>query len=119
MSRVALPVDPIYLSVAEDPTISTQGWQALRRCSAICACRQTIRHALRRRHRRKVFRLCPEKDAQELTATVRQLCGWVRMPFRKPILRGFGCPKGVQVGSGFSEVQAAFVTSLAGNLGVD
>jgi hypothetical protein len=37
----------------------------------------------------------------------------VRMPFRKPLLQGFGCPGGVWVGSGVSQVQAAFVTSLA------
>jgi hypothetical protein len=27
-------------------------------------------------------------------------CDWVWMPFRKPILPGFGCPRGVWVGSG-------------------
>src|ERR1035441_5859766 len=32
---------------------------------------------------------------------------------RKPILLEFACPDGTQVGSGVSEVQAAFVTSLA------
>jgi hypothetical protein len=37
------------------------------------------------------------------------------MPLRKPILWRFGCPEGVQVGWGVSQVQAAFVTSLAGN----
>jgi hypothetical protein len=35
---------------------------------------------------------------------------------RRVILRGFGCPEEVQVGWGVSEVQAAFVTSLAGTL---
>jgi len=35
------------------------------------------------------------------------------MPFRKPILRRFGCPKEVQVGSGVSEAQEAFVTTFA------
>jgi hypothetical protein len=35
------------------------------------------------------------------------------MPFRKPLLLGFGCPEGVRVGLGVSEVLAAFVTSPA------
>jgi hypothetical protein len=34
-------------------------------------------------------------------------------PIGKPLLLGFGCPEGVQVGWGVSEVQAAFVTSPA------
>jgi hypothetical protein len=34
-------------------------------------------------------------------------------PFGKAILLGFGCPEGVRVGWGVSEVQAAFVTTLA------
>jgi hypothetical protein len=36
--------------------------------------------------------------------------------FRKPILRGLGCPDGVWVGSSVSEVLAAFVASLAGRV---
>jgi hypothetical protein len=40
------------------------------------------------------------------------------MPFRKPILLGFGCWDGLWVGWGVSEVQAAFVTSLATTSGV-
>jgi hypothetical protein len=32
---------------------------------------------------------------------------------KKPILRRFGCPDGIQVGWGVSEVQAAFVTTAA------
>jgi hypothetical protein len=35
------------------------------------------------------------------------------MPFRTPLLLGFGCPDGVWVGWGVSEVRAAFVTTLA------
>ena len=35
------------------------------------------------------------------------------MPFWKPILLAFGCREGVWVGSGVSEVQAAFVTTVA------
>ena len=38
---------------------------------------------------------------------------WVRMPFRKPVLLGSWLPGGVRVGSGVSEVQAAFVTTPA------
>jgi hypothetical protein len=34
-------------------------------------------------------------------------------PFGKAILLGFGCPEGVRVGWGVSEVQAAFVTTPA------
>ena len=40
------------------------------------------------------------------------------MTYRKPILLGFGCWEEAQVGSGASEVMAAFVARLAGNLGV-
>lgn len=35
------------------------------------------------------------------------------MPCRKPLLLGFGCPESDQVGWGVSQVQAAFVTTLA------
>jgi hypothetical protein len=35
------------------------------------------------------------------------------MPFREPVLLGFGCPDGVWVGLGVSQVLAAFVTTLA------
>ena len=35
------------------------------------------------------------------------------MTYRKPILMGFGCREEAQVGSGVSEVMAAFVASLA------
>jgi len=35
------------------------------------------------------------------------------VPFRKPLLLGEGRPDGAQVGSGVSEVLAAFVASLA------
>jgi hypothetical protein len=35
------------------------------------------------------------------------------MPFRETLLLGFGYREGVRVGSGVSEVQAAFVTTLA------
>jgi hypothetical protein len=41
-----------------------------------------------------------------------------RVTIRKPILRPFGCPDGVRVASGVSQVFTAFVTSLAGSLGV-
>src|SRR5271169_1608342 len=34
-------------------------------------------------------------------------------PFGKAILLGFGCPDGVRVGSGVSEVQEAFVATIA------
>ena len=37
------------------------------------------------------------------------------MPFRKPLLGGFGCADGIWVGSGVSEVQEPFVTTVAGN----
>jgi hypothetical protein len=33
-------------------------------------------------------------------------------PISRLILLGFGCPEGVQVGSGVSEALGAFVTSL-------
>jgi hypothetical protein len=36
---------------------------------------------------------------------------WVRMPCRRPILRGFGCREGVRVGWGVSEAREAFVAS--------
>jgi len=39
------------------------------------------------------------------------------MPVRKPLLLGFGCPDGVQVGWGVSEVLAAFCTTLAAMYG--
>ena len=42
--------------------------------------------------------------------------GW-RDPYGKPLLLGFGCREGVWVGSGVSEVQAAFVTTLASGFG--
>jgi hypothetical protein len=41
----------------------------------------------------------------------------VRTPCWKPILLAFGCPDGVWVGSGVSEVLAAFVTSLNRDVG--
>jgi hypothetical protein len=37
---------------------------------------------------------------------------WVT-PFRKPLLLGFGCPEGIWVGSGVSEVLRAFWTTPA------
>ena len=39
-----------------------------------------------------------------VAATVR-LRGWVRMPFHEALLRRLGCPDGVRVGSGVSEVE--------------
>jgi len=48
-----------------------------------------------------------------------RLRGWVREPFRKPILRGFACREGAQVGSGGSEVREAFVTTFSTTSGND
>jgi hypothetical protein len=38
------------------------------------------------------------------------------LSLRKPILRGSGCPDGIQFGTGVSLVQAAFVTASARTL---
>jgi hypothetical protein len=38
---------------------------------------------------------------------------WGRMRLGNPILLEFACPEGVWVGSGVSQVQAAFCTTIA------
>jgi hypothetical protein len=53
-----------------------------------------------------------KKTVKNWPAIVR-LGGWVRLPFRKPLLRAIRLPRGVQRGWGVSEALAAFVTTIA------
>jgi hypothetical protein len=71
-----------------------------------------------RRHHRKVFRLRFEEESQELTrrrATRRHGSD----AFQEAHSAGIWLLEGVQVGSGVSEVRAAFCTTLATRLRVD
>jgi hypothetical protein len=44
---------------------------------------------------------------------MKTLTHWSRVPIRNPLLLGFGCPEGIWVGSGVSQVKNPFVTTPA------